>query len=403
MAVRAPPTGVRLSRRVADLPPSGIRRFFDLLANMEDVISLGVGEPDFATPWHIREAAIHSLERGYTMYTSNLGLPELRRAIADHLRRLYGVEYDPDDEVLVTVGVSEGLDLALRALLDPGDEVLIPEPSYVSYGPCTTLAGGEPVYVPTRAEDGFELDPESLARRITRRTRAVLIGYPNNPTGAVMPREKLEAIVDLARRHGLVVISDEIYDRLVYGAPHVCVPALPGARDVTVLLGGFSKSYAMTGWRIGYLCAPRDLVAGMVKIHQYGALCAPIMSQKAAIEAIRSGECDVREMVAEYDGRRRLLVHGLNELGLETFEPRGAFYAFPSIRSTGLTSEQFAERLLREQHVAVVPGNAFGSSGEGYVRCCYATGTAGIAEAIERMKRFLVGRLEAQPGAGGDG
>jgi aminotransferase len=388
MVVRTPPAA-RISRRVAALPPSGIRRFFDLLSKLDNVISLGVGEPDFTTPWHIREAAIHSLERGYTMYTSNLGLPELRRAIASQLARLYGVVYDPDEEILVTVGVSEGLDLTLRAILDPGDEVLVPEPSYVSYGPCTTLAGGEPVYVPARVEDDFRVDPDELARRIGPRTRAILLGYPNNPTGAVMPRADLARIVDLARKHNLLVISDEIYDRLVYGVEHTCVAALPGAREQTVLLGGFSKSYAMTGWRIGYLCAPADVVAGMVKIHQYGALCAPIMSQKAAIEALHSGEGDVAHMVEEYDGRRRLLVRGLNDLGLATFEPRGAFYAFPSIVSTGLTSEQFAERLLLEERVAVVPGNAFGPGGEGHVRCCYATSSAGIAEALERMKRFV--------------
>ena len=382
----------RLSRRVAELPPSGIRRFFDLLASLDDVISLGVGEPDFVTPWHIREAAIHSLERGYTMYTSNHGLVELRRAVAKHLEHLYGVSYDPGSEILITVGVSEGLDLALRALIDPDDEVLIPEPSYVSYGPCTQLAGGTPVYVPARLEDEFRVDPAEIARRITPRTRAILIGYPNNPTGAVMPRGELEKIARLAEQHDLIVLSDEIYDRLVYGVEHTCFAALPGARDRTVLLGGFSKAYAMTGWRIGYLAAPADLIAGMVKIHQYAALCAPISSQKAAIEALERGEADVRAMVDEYDGRRRLIVHGLNELGLRTFEPRGAFYAFPEIRSTGLDAEQFAERLLMEEHVAVVPGTAFGPSGEGHVRCCYATSTAGIAEALERMGRF-VGRL----------
>jgi aminotransferase len=382
----------RLSRRVAELPPSGIRRFFDLLATLDDVISLGVGEPDFVTPWHIREAAIHSLERGYTMYTSNQGVVELRRAIARHLEGLYGVSYDPASEILVTVGVSEGLDLALRALIDPGDEVLIPEPSYVSYGPCTQLAGGTPVYVPARLADDFRVDPDELAKRVTPRTRAILIGYPNNPTGAVMPRGELEKIARIAEQHDLIVLSDEIYDRLVYGVEHTCFAALPGARERTVLLGGFSKAYAMTGWRIGYLAAPADLVGGMVKIHQYAALCAPISSQKAAIEALERGEEDVRAMVEEYDGRRRLIVHGLNELGLRTFEPRGAFYAFPEVRSTGLDAEQFAERLLMEEHVAVVPGTAFGPSGEGHVRCCYATSTAGIAEALERMGRF-VGKL----------
>jgi aminotransferase len=379
----------RLSRRVADLPPSGIRRFFDLITTLEGVISLGVGEPDFTTPWHIREAAIHSLERGYTMYTSNLGLPELRRAIARHLVQRYDVQYDPDTEILVTVGVSEGLDLALRAILDPGDEVLIPEPSYVSYGPCTLLAGGTPVYVPASRETDFEVSVDEIERRITPRTRAILIGYPNNPTGAVVPRAELERLARLAAERDLLVISDEIYDRLVYGVEHTCFPSLPGARERTVLLGGFSKSYAMTGWRIGYLAAPAELIAGMVKIHQYAALCASIMSQKAAIEALAHGEADVQAMVREYDERRRLLVHGLNALGLDTFEPRGAFYAFPSIRSTGLSSEQFAERLLLEQRVAVVPGSAFGPSGEGYVRCCYATATVGIVEALERIGRFM--------------
>jgi aminotransferase len=379
----------RLSRRVTELPPSGIRRFFDLITTLEGVISLGVGEPDFTTPWHIREAAIHSLERGYTMYTSNLGLPDLRRAIARHLAGRYGVEYDPDAEILVTVGVSEGLDLALRAVLDPGDEVLIPEPSYVSYGPCALLAGGTPVYVPASRESDFEVSVDEIARRITPRSRAILIGYPNNPTGAVMPRAELERLARLAAERDLLVISDEIYDRLVYGVEHTCFPALGGARERTVLLGGFSKSYAMTGWRIGYLAAPADLIAGMVKIHQYAALCAPIMSQKAAIEALTRGEADVEAMVGEYDERRRVLVHGLNALGLDTFEPRGAFYAFPSIRSTGLSSEQFAERLLLEQRVAVVPGSAFGPSGEGHVRCCYATSMAGIVEALDRIGRFV--------------
>lgn len=359
---------------------------------MDNVISLGVGEPDFVTPWHIREAAIHSLERGYTMYTSNHGLMELREAVAHHIRMRYGIQYDPNTEILVTVGVSEGLDLALRAILDPGDEVLIPEPAYVSYGPCTTLAGGEPIYVPTRAADDFAVRARDVAERVTPRTRAILLGYPNNPTGAVMSRSDSQRIVDVARANDLVILSDEIYDRLVYGVDHVCIPSLDGARDRTLLLGGFSKSYAMTGWRIGYVAGPEEIVAGMVKIHQYAALCAPISSQKAAIEALRHGESDVVAMVEEYDQRRRLIVHGLNELGLTTFEPRGAFYAFPSIASTGLSSEEFAEQLLLEEHVAVVPGTAFGPSGEGHVRCCYATATDGIVEALERIGRFVRSR-----------
>jgi aminotransferase len=379
----------RLSRSVQAIPPSGIRRFFDLLASLDDVISLGVGEPDFTTPWHIREAAIHSLERGYTMYTSNYGLPELRRAIADHLISHYGVEYDPTTEIVVTVGVSEGLDLALRAILDPGDEVIIPDPGYVSYGPCTTLAGGEVVSVPTTMATEFAVEVDAIAERITPRTKAILIGFPNNPTGAVMAKEDLQRLADLARRHDLLVLSDEIYDRLVYGVEHTCFASLPGARDRTVLLGGFSKSYAMTGWRVGYVAAPRDLMAGIIKIHQYTTLCAPIMSQKAAIEALRHGESDVREMVDEYDRRRRLIVTGLREIGLECVEPRGAFYAFPSIRSTGLSSEEFAERLLKEERVAVVPGTAFGSCGADHIRCCYATSVPNIDEALRRIGRFV--------------
>jgi len=386
----APPRRTtRLARRVESLPPSGIRRFFDLLSTMDDVISLGVGEPDFTTPWHIREAAIHSLERGHTMYTSNHGLIELRRALVDHLERRYRVSYDPTRETLITVGVSEGLDLTLRALLDPDDEVIIPEPGYVSYGPCVTLAGGAPVFVATSVENDFVPSVAALERAVTPRTRAILLGYPSNPTGAVAPHDVLADIVALAVRHDLIVISDEIYDRLVYGVDHTCVASLPGARERTVLLGGFSKSYAMTGWRVGYAAAPPDLLAGMVKIHQYGALCAPISSQHAALEALRHGETDVQAMREEYDQRRRLMVHGLNRLGLTTFEPRGAFYAFPSVRSTGLSSTQFAERLLIQEHVAVVPGEAFGPSGVGHVRCCYATSTANVTEALDRIGRFV--------------
>ena len=378
-----------ISERVRSIPASGIRRFFDLLASIEGVISLGVGEPDFTTPWHIREAAIHSLEEGCTMYTSNYGTLELREEIARHLARLYEVVYDPRRELMVTVGVSEALDLALRAILNPGDEVLVPEPSYVSYVPCTVLAGGTAVPVPTRVEDDFKVSAAAIEERITPATKAVLIGYPNNPTGAVLDYEELLDIARLAERFDLLVISDEIYDRLVYDRLHTCFSSLPGARERTILLGGFSKAYAMTGWRIGYAAAPADILEAMLKVHQYGALCAPIMSQKAALQALRAGEEDVQAMVGEYNHRRRVIVKGLNEIGLRCFEPRGAFYAFPSIAATGLDSITFAERLLLEEKVAVVPGSAFGPSGEGYVRMCYATAMEQINEALGRIERFV--------------
>ena len=379
----------RISQRVNRLSPSGIRKFFDLLASMEGVISLGVGEPDFTTPWHIREKAIRSLEEGYTHYTSNLGMPELRQELSRHLRENCGVEYDPNGELLITVGVSEALDLAMRAILNPGDEVIIPDPCFVAYNSCVILAGGEPVMVPTRRENDFELDAAEVEARITSRTKAILIGYPANPTGAVMSREKLLDIADLARRHRLMVVSDEIYSRLVYGVEHTCFASLPGMKEGTIFLGGFSKAYAMTGWRIGYAAATRDIIAAMTKIHQYTMMSAPTMAQVAAIEALRSGEGSVLEMVAEYDQRRKLIVSGLNDIGLSCFEPKGAFYAFPSIAVTGMTSEEFSEKLLVEEKVAVVPGAAFGQCGEGYVRCCYATSLAEIEEALSRMKRFV--------------
>ncbi|MBI2304878.1 MAG: aminotransferase class I/II-fold pyridoxal phosphate-dependent enzyme [Chloroflexi bacterium] len=378
-----------LSQRVRQIPASGIRRFFDLLASMDGVISLGVGEPDFPTPWHIREAAIYSLEKGYTTYTSNYGLLELRRALATHLEGRYGVCYDPDTQLLITVGVSEALDLALRAILNPGDEVLSPDPSYVSYMPGTVLAGGKFIPVPTRMETGFRVQPSDLEAKIAPRAKAILLGYPSNPTGAVMEREELLQIAQIARRHDLLVISDEIYDRLVYGVEHTCFASLPQMPERTILLGGFSKAYAMTGWRVGYAAAPAPIIEAMMKIHQYAALCAPIMSQKAALEALRAGEAAVLEMVADYDRRRRVMVKGLNDIGLSCFEPQGAFYAFPSIGVTGLSSEEFAERLLVEEKVAVVPGSAFGAGGEGHVRCCYATSLAEINEALRRMARFV--------------
>ncbi|MDP2727871.1 MAG: aminotransferase class I/II-fold pyridoxal phosphate-dependent enzyme [Dehalococcoidia bacterium] len=380
-----------LSRKVDQIPPSGIRKFFDLLASIEGVISLGVGEPDFVTPWHIREAGIYSLEKGHTSYTSNYGILDLRFELARHLERLYGVEYDPGDELLITVGVSEALDLAMRAILNPGDEVIVPDPTYVSYIPCTILAGGTPVPVPTRLEEDFQLSPADVAARITPQTKAIILGYPNNPTGAIMDREKLEGIARLAEAHDLLVISDEIYDRLVYGVEHVCFAALPGMKQRTILLGGLSKAYAMTGWRIGYAAAPPEIMEAMVKVHQYTIMCAPTMAQYAALEALKSGEPAVQEMLEEYDRRRRIIVRGLNEIGLSCFEPRGAFYAFPSIRSTGLSSEEFAQRLLVEEKVVVVPGNAFGLCGEGHVRCCYATSMENIEQALERIGRFVEG------------
>ena len=377
------------SHRVNRIVPSGIRKFFDLLASIEGVISLGVGEPDFTTPWHIREAAIYSLEKGYTMYTSNLGMPELRQELSRYLKNNYNLAYNPDGELLITVGVSEALDLAMRAILDPGDEVIMPDPHYVSYDACVILAGGTPIMVPTNEENNFEISAADIEARITDKTKAILIGYPANPTGAVMSRDKLIQIAEVARRHKLLVISDEIYAKLVYGVEHTCLAALPEMKESTILLGGFSKTFAMTGWRIGYAAAPREITAAMTKIHQYTLLCAPIMGQVAAIEALKSGEASTAEMVEEYNKRRLIIVKGLNDIGLPCFEPRGAFYAFPSIKGTGMNSEEFAERLLIEEKVAVVPGSAFGQCGEGYVRCCYATSLVDIEEALSRMKRFV--------------
>ncbi len=378
-----------ISKKVQAISPSGIRKFFDILSSMEDVISLGVGEPDFVTPWHVCEAGIYSLERGHTSYTSNYGLLELREEIARYLRRRYRVSYDPQREILVTVGVSEGLDLAMRAVLDPGDEVIGYEPSYVSYLPCTLLAGGKFVAVPTTIDNEFRVKAEDIERSITPKTKAVMLGYPSNPTGAVMEREGLERIADLVQRHDLLVISDEVYERLVYGVEHTCFASLPGMKRRTIHLGGFSKAFAMTGWRIGYAAARADIIEAMMKIHQYTIMCAPTMSQRAALEALRGGEPQVEAMVAEYDQRRRVMHRGLNDIGLDCFEPRGAFYCFPSIRATGMTSERFAEELLLEEHVAVVPGDAFGRSGEGHVRCCYATSMEEIEQALERMGRFV--------------
>jgi aminotransferase len=377
------------SKRVNQISPSGIRRFFDILASMEGVISLGVGEPDYATPWHIRETAIYSVEKGYTMYTSNSGMPELRQELSRYLKDNYDLAYDPSGELLITVGVSEALDLAMRAILNPGDEVIMPDPCYVSYSACVILAGGTPVMVPTNQETDFEVSPADIEARVTNKTKAILIGYPANPTGAVMPADKLAQIAEIARRHHLLIISDEIYAKLVYGVEHTCFATLPGMKDRTLLLSGFSKAYAMTGWRVGYAAANREIIAAMTKIHQYTIMCAPTMAQVAAIEALKTGEPSVAEMVADYNRRRLVMVNGLNGIGLACFEPRGAFYAFPSIKSIGMTSEEFAERLLMEEKVAAVPGTAFGQCGEGYVRCCYATSLSDIEEALSRMKRFV--------------
>ena len=378
-----------VSRRVAAVPPSGIRRFFDIVATMDDVISLGIGEPDFTTPAPILQAGIRSLERGDTHYTSNSGTIELRQAVAEHLQRRYGVAYDARSEVLITVGVSEALYLALAAVLDPGDEVIVPTPCFVAYQPEVVFAGGTPVPLPTRVEDAFQVRAEAVEALITPRTKALLIGYPNNPTGAVMSRENLLALAQLAERRDLLVISDEIYDRLVYGShQHVCFAALPSMQPRTITLGGFSKDYAMTGWRIGYAAAPAPILAELRKVHQYTIMSAPTMSQAAAVHALTDGEEHVQAMVAEYDRRRRLIVAGLNQLGLPTFEPLGAFYAFPSIAASGLTDEAFAESLLQEERVAVVPGNAFGADGA-FVRCSYATAYEKIEEALERIRRFM--------------
>jgi len=378
-----------MSKKMKQIPPSGIRRFFDLLASIEGVISLGVGEPDYPTPWHIREAAISSVEKGYTMYTSNLGMPELRQELSRYLKENYDLKYSPDGELLITVGVSEALDLAMRAILNPGDEVIMPDPCYVSYSACVILAGGTPVMVPTSQESNFEISAADVEARVTSKTKAILIGYPANPTGAVMSREKLSQIAEVARRHNLIVISDEIYAKLVYGVKHTCLATLPEMKENTILLNGFSKAYAMTGWRIGYAAANREIIAPMTKIHQYTIMSAPTMGQVAAIEALKSGEDSVAEMVEEYDRRRLVIVKGLNDIGLPCFEPKGAFYAFPLIKGTGMTSEEFAEKLLIEEKVAAVPGSAFGQCGEGYVRCCYATSLDDIEEALSRMKRFV--------------
>ena len=381
---------IRIADHVRDIPRSGIRDFFEIVQTMDDVISLGIGEPDFATPWHIREAAIYALEKGRTGYTSNLGLPRLRRAIADYVRKKFGLKYEPLSEVLVSVGVSEAIDLALRALLNPGDEVLYHEPCYVSYAPSITLARGVARAIETKAEDGFSLRADSLEKAITPRTKVLMLNFPTNPTGATMTAAQWEPIAEICVRHDLVVMTDEIYSELTFeSGSHSTITTCPGMQERTVFLHGFSKSFAMTGWRIGYACAPASLIEAMMKIHQYAILCAPIMGQDAAIEALERGDESVASMRREYERRRNFITRALNEMGLECLKPKGSFYVFPKISSTGLTSREFSMRLLHEHKVAVVPGTAFGPSGEGHVRCSFAANLDQIKTAMERMAAFF--------------
>ncbi|MEI6177065.1 MAG: aminotransferase class I/II-fold pyridoxal phosphate-dependent enzyme [Verrucomicrobiota bacterium] len=382
----------KIARNVSSIPRSGIRDFFELVQGRDDVISLGVGEPDFVTPWHIREAAIYSLEKGQTTYTSNLGLLSLRKSISRYVSNFFGVNYDPAREVLVSVGVSEAIDIGLRALLNPGDEVIYHEPCYVSYSPSIVLAHAVPVPVVTTKEDGFSLKPENVAAAITPKTRVIMLNFPTNPTGACANREDLEGIAKLAIQHDLIVMTDEIYSELRYdGEPHISIASLPGMQERTVLLHGFSKAFAMTGFRLGYACAPQPIIEAMMKIHQYSMLCAPIMSQNAAIEALENGTSSMIEMRNSYHQRRDFLVRRLNEIGLECHTPGGAFYVFPDIRSTGLSSKEFAMQLLEKENVACVPGGAFGPSGEGFLRCCYATAFDDIRTATDRIERFIGG------------
>jgi len=378
-----------LAPSVRNIQPSGIRKFFDLVSGNKDIITLGVGEPDFVTPWHVREACVYSLERGFTGYTSNAGMPELREAIAEYLNDSFHVAYDPADEMIVTVGGSEAIDLALRALIVPGDEILIPEPCYISYSPITSLGGGVPVGIETKAENQFKLTAESLEAKITPKSKILILCYPSNPTGAIMTYEDWLPIAEVVEKHDLIVISDEIYAELTYEGKHVSFAQVPGMKDRTILVSGFSKAFAMTGWRMGYVCAHSDLIAAMLKIHQYTVMCAPAMGQVAALEALRNGMGEKDRMVESYNQRRRLIVKGLCDVGLDCHEPQGAFYAFPSIKRTGLTSEDFAQRLLTEAKVAAVPGTAFGAGGEGFIRCSYATSISQLNEALERIGKFM--------------
>lgn len=378
-----------LSRTVQDIKPSGIRKFFDLLENMEDVVALTVGQPDFATPWHIREAGIASLEQGKTYYTSNAGTIDLRRAIAEYLERRFALRYNAEREVIVTVGGSEAIDLAFRALINPGDEVIVPTPSFVCYGPLAELCHAKPVYIETKAKDNFKLTAEDLRAAITPKTKLLVLPFPNNPTGAIMTRDDLEAIAAVLRGTNIMVLSDEIYGELTYGRRHVSVAAIDGMAERTIIASGFSKAYAMTGWRMGYLAAPAELARQMLKIHQYAVMCAPTTSQFAAIEAMRNGDEDIEYMAAEYNRRRRYIVKGLRKMGLPCFEPEGAFYVFPEIGALGLSSEEFCERLLSESGVAIVPGTAFGAGGEGFARISYAYSVKHITEALDRMEKFI--------------
>ncbi|MCY9588834.1 aminotransferase class I/II-fold pyridoxal phosphate-dependent enzyme [Paenibacillus chitinolyticus] len=378
-----------LSPLVRDIPPSGIRRFFDLVSGSKDIISLGVGEPDFVTPWHVREACVYSLERGRTNYTPNAGLPELREAIAEYLYTNFAVKYEPSNEVVVTVGGSEAIDLALRALIAPGDEILIPEPCYIAYSPIVTIGGGVPVGIETFAKDSFKLKPEALRASLTPKSKVLVLSYPSNPTGGIMTYEDWEPIARIVEENDLIVIADEIYAELTYGSKHVSFASLPGMRDRTILVSGFAKAFAMTGWRVGYMCGHPDLISAMLKIHQYTVMCAPIMGQIAALEALRNGLEEKDRMIESYNQRRRLVVQGFRQIGLDCHEPQGAFYAFPSIASTGLSSEEFAQRLLTEAKVAAVPGQVFGNGGEGFVRCSYATSVSQLNEALDRIGSFV--------------
>lgn len=380
-----------ISEKARVIPHSGIRKFFDLCMGMQDVISLGVGEPDFSTPWNICEASIYSIEQGVTSYTSNRGYPPLREALAADLSRRYNLSYSPESEIIVTTGVSEAADIALRAVVDPGDEVIVQDPCYVSYAPCVTLAGGKPVPLPCLEKDHFKVNPDALEERITGKTKAVLFNFPSNPTGGVMTKDDYRAVADILVDHDLLLISDEVYSELTYEGTHFSPASLPELRDRTITLNGFSKAYAMTGWRVGYLCAPPEICDAALKIHQYVMLCAPVMGQIAAYAALRQAEQDKNEMIREYRLRRNLFVEGLNRIGLHCHMPQGAFYTFPSIEATGLTDEEFAERLLKEQKVAVVPGSAFGESGQGHIRCSYATSRENLSLAVERMGTFVSG------------
>lgn len=382
-------TKTYISAKVDQLKPSGIRRFFDLAAGMEGVISLGVGEPDFVTPWSVREAAILSLEQGYTSYTANAGLLELRQEIASYMGKSFGIQYEPESEIIVTVGASQAIDIALRAILDQGDEVIVIEPCFVSYAPLVSLAGGTPVSVQTRKEDDFKILPSQLEQAITQRTKAILLCSPNNPTGTMLSGKELEAIAAVAEKHDLLVLSDEIYAELVYDEDYTSFASISGMKERTLLISGFSKGFAMTGWRLGFICAPKEISQAMLKIHQYSMMCAPTMAQFAALEALRTGRGDVESMQKSYRRRRNYFVQSLEDIGLPCHIPGGAFYAFPSIEGTGLTSEQFAEQLLLEEKVAVVPGNVFGESGEGHIRCSYASSMEQLQEAVKRIGRFL--------------